>query len=481
MGREEEIIKERERKLKEMLAEGINPYPASFDKKNTCKEAIESKIGAKVVTAGRLMNKRDLGKIIFSVVRDGTGDIQIVFQEGQTPDKTTKFFQKYFDAGDIVGIEGKLFKTKTGQTSILVEKVDMLSKSLLPLPEKWHGIQDDDERLRKRYLDILMNPETREIFVKKGKFWSTIRKFLLEKGFVEVETPILETSAGGAAARPFKTHHNALNVDVYLRISQGELWQKKLMVAGYEKTFEIGRLFRNEGMDAEHLQDYTSMEFYWAYADYNMGMRLVEEMYKKVAKETLGSLKFETRGHKVDLGKKWELYNYEDIIKKHTEVDIYKITDKELKKKLDELRVEYDTKVGKWRLIDILWKYCRKKLSGPGFLVGQPVELTPLAKRNPKDTRKVEQFQVIIAGTEMGNGYSELNDPLDQESRFKEQSKMKEAGDSEAHEHDKSFVEALKYGMPPTCGFGVSESFFSCLMNKPIRETVIFPLMKPEK
>ncbi|MEK7101378.1 MAG: amino acid--tRNA ligase-related protein, partial [Patescibacteria group bacterium] len=331
------------------------------------------------------------------------------------------------------------------------------------------------------YLDILMNPETREIFVKKGKFWSTIRKFLLEKGFVEVETPILETSAGGAAARPFKTHHNALNVDVYLRISQGELWQKKLMVAGYEKTFEIGRLFRNEGMDAEHLQDYTSMEFYWAYADYNMGMRLVEEMYKKVAKETLGSLKFETRGHKVDLGKKWELYNYEDIIKKHTEVDIYKITDKELKKKLDELRVEYDTKVGKWRLIDILWKYCRKKLSGPGFLVGQPVELTPLAKRNPKDTRKVEQFQVIIAGTEMGNGYSELNDPLDQESRFKEQSKMKEAGDSEAHEHDKSFVEALKYGMPPTCGFGVSESFFSCLMNKPIRETVIFPLMKPEK
>ena len=481
MGREEEIIKERERKLKEMLAEGINPYPASFDKKNTCKEAIESKIGAKVVTAGRLMNKRDLGKIIFSVVRDGTGDIQIVFQEGQTPDKTTKFFQKYFDAGDIVGIEGKLFKTKTGQTSILVEKVDMLSKSLLPLPEKWHGIQDDDERLRKRYLDILMNPETREIFVKKGIFWKSFREFLTRHGFLEVETPVLENSAGGASATPFKTHHNALNLDVFLRISMGELWQKKLMVAGYEKTFEIGRQFRNEGMDAEHLQDYTQMEFYWAYADYNMGMKLVEEMYKEVAKKTFGTLKFKSRGYDLDLGKKWVVYDYESVIKKNTGIDIYKASEKEIKLKLKELGVEHDPKMSKWRLVDSLWKYCRKKLAGPGFLTGQPVEVSPLAKRNPKDTKKVEQFQVIIAGTEIGNGYSELNDPLDQESRFKEQSKMKEAGDSDAQEHDYAFVEALKHGMPPTCGFGVSERLFAYLVDKPIRETVIFPLMKPEK
>ena len=298
---------------------------------------------------------------------------------------------------------------------------------------------------------------------------------------MEVETPVLENSAGGASATPFKTHHNALNLDVFLRISMGELWQKKLMVAGYEKTFEIGRQFRNEGMDAEHLQDYTQMEFYWAYADYNMGMKLVEEMYKEVAKKTFGTLKFKSRGYDLDLGKKWVVYDYESVIKKNTGIDIYKASEKEIKLKLKELGVEHDPKMSKWRLVDSLWKYCRKKLAGPGFLTGQPVEVSPLAKRNPKDTKKVEQFQVIIAGTEIGNGYSELNDPLDQESRFKEQSKMKEAGDSDAQEHDYAFVEALKHGMPPTCGFGVSERLFAYLVDKPIRETVIFPLMKPEK
>ena len=480
MGREEQIISERIKKIEELKKEKINPYPTKFEKKETASECLKAKLGTNVKTAGRLISKRDLGKIAFSKLRDVSGDVQIVFQEGNTNEKIFSFFKKYIDEGDFVGVEGETFKTKTGEVSILVKKIELLSKAILPLPEKFHGLQDDEERLRRRYLDIIINPEVKELFIKKAKFWQTIRNFLVEKGFLEVETPALENSAGGAAATPFKTHHNALNIDVYLRISMGELWQKKLMVAGYDKTFEIGRQFRNEGMDMEHLQDYTQMEFYWAYADYKDGMKLVEELYKKVAKEVLGTLKFKTHGFEVDLGKEWKTYDYKDLIKEKTGIDIYKDDEAKIKKKLDSLKMEYDKRVDKWRLVDILWKYCRKNLAGPGFLINQPVELAPLAKRSEKDKKVVEQFQVIIAGTELGNGYSELNDPLDQEERFKEQMKKKEKGDTESMEHDKGFVEALKYGMPPTCGFGCSERFFAYLMDKPMRECVIFPLMKPE-
>ncbi|MDP2672468.1 MAG: lysine--tRNA ligase [Nanoarchaeota archaeon] len=481
MGREEQIVQERLRKLGELKVNGINPYPNKYDKKQTCSDCLKSKIGSKVKTAGRLMTKRDLGKIIFCVLKDESEKIQLVMQDGETPQKEKDFFKKYLDSGDFVGVQGEIIKTKTGEISILVEKIELLSKAILPLPEKFHGIADEEEKLRKRYLDILMNPEVKEMFARKSKFWNAIRNFMLEKGFLEVETPVLENSAGGAAATPFKTHHNALDIDVFLRISMGELWQKKLMVAGYEKTFEIGRMFRNEGIDMEHLQDYTQMEFYWAYANYEDGMKLVEEMYKKIAKEVFETLKFEIHGHKIDLGKKWEIYDFEQTIKKHTGIEIYKTSEDEIKKKLKELRIDFDPNLNKWKFVDLLWKYCRKKISGPGFLINQPVELSPLAKRNSEDKRKVEQFQVIIAGTELGNGYSELNDSLDQEQRFQEQMKLKEKGDKESMEHDKSFVEALKYGMPPTCGFGVSERLFSYLMNKPIRECVIFPLMKNEE
>jgi len=489
MGREEQIVESRIKKVEELRKLGVNPYPNKFDFKNYASELQdkykklkkEGKIKDKVSVAGRVMIKRDLGKISFATIQDSSGKIQIVSQQGETPSKKFEFFKKYIDAGDFIGVEGIIMRTKTGELSVLIKNIELLTKSILPLPEKFHGLVDEEEKLRKRYLDILMNPEIKELFIKKAKFWSTIRNFLLDKGFMEVETPVLETSAGGAAATPFKTHHNALDIEAYLRISMGELWQKKLMVAGYGKTFEIGRQFRNEGMDMEHLQDYTQMEFYWSYASYKEGMKLVEKMYKKVAKEVLGSLKFETHGYKVDLGKKWEIYEYDKLIKKYTGVDIWKANEKEIKKRLDELKVEYDPKMNKWRLVDSLWKYCRKKLSGPGFLIGQPAEVTPLAKRDSKDYKKVEQFQVIIAGTEIGNGYSELNDPIDQDNRFKEQMKMKAQGDLEAQEHDKGFVEALKYGMPPTCGFGVSERLFSYLVNRPIRETVIFPLLKPEQ
>jgi len=481
MGREKQIIDERLKKIKEMREHGIDPYPSKFEKKNSVAECLKIKLGAKAKTAGRLITKRELGKISFSKLRDSSGAIQIVFQEGKTSEKIFNFFKKYADIGDFAGVEGEIFKTKTGEISILVKKIEILSKAILPLPEKWHGLKDAEERYRKRYLDLIINPEIKDIFIKKAKFWNIARKFLLDRGFLEVETPILETSPGGAAAMPFKTHYNALNIDVYLRISMGELWQKKLMVAGYEKTFEIGRQFRNEGMDSEHLQDYTQMEFYWAYADYKDGMKIAEEIYKKLAKEILGTLKFESSGYKIDLGKKWELYDYENVIKKHTGINIYSATENEIGKKLDELKVEYLKKGGKWKMVDNLWKYCRKKIAGPGFLIGQPAEISPLAKRDSKNPKKVEQFQIILAGTEMGNGYSELNDSLEQEERFKRQEKLKEKGDVETPGHDKEFVEALKYGMPPVCGFGFSERLFACLINKPVRECVLFPLMKPEK
>jgi lysyl-tRNA synthetase, class II len=488
-GREKQIVDERIRKIEKLKEEGINPFPNRFEKieeKNFASELQEkyqkleneefSK--QKYIVAGRLMNIRKLGKISFGKLQDKSGFIQIVLQEDETPKETIDFFNK-IDAGDIIGVEGKVFRTKRGELSILAEKISLLTKSVLPLPEKWHGLKDDEERLRKRYLDIIMNPEIKELFLRKQKYYSALRNFLIERKFLEVETPVLENSAGGASATPFSTHHNALDIDVFLRISVGELWQKKLLVAGYEKTFEIGRIFRNEGMDMEHLQDYTSLEFYWGYANFEDGMKLVEEMYKETTKQVLGTLKFKTHGHEIDLGKKWEKYDYETLIKEKTGIEIYKSEKKDIMKFLDKEKIIYEKNVDKWRLVDLLWKYCRKKLSGPGFLIGQPVELAPLAKRREDDPRKVEQFQVIIAGTEMGNGYSELNDPFDQEERFREQRKLKEAGDSEAQEHDESFVEALKYGMPPACGFGVSERFFSYLVDKPIRECVIFPLMRP--
>lgn len=484
---EDLLINERIEKLNQIRKLGVNPYPSKFDKKDNISEIInnfsklknEEHTKSKIKTAGKITAIREMGKASFVDIQDQNSKIQCFFREDELKKKYELY--KLLDIGDIIGIEGNPFRTKRGELSISVNDLFILTKSLKSLPDKWHGLKDVEEKLRKRYLDLLTNPEIKELFLKKAKFWQTIRTFLLSKGFLEVETPVLENSAGGAAATPFKTHHNSLDIDVFLRISMGELWQKKLLVGGFEKTFEIGRQFRNEGVDTEHLQDYSQMEFYWAYADYNDGMKLVQDMYKLIAKEILGTLKFKTHDFEIDLGKKWELYDYETLIKEKTGIKIFEATKKDIVKKLDSLKMEYDKNADKWRLVDVLWKFCRKSISGPGFLINQPVEVSPLAKRNEKDPRKVEQFQVILAGTELGNGYSELNDPLDQEKRFLEQRKLKELGDKEAHEHDESFIEALKYGMPPACGFGVSERLFSVLVDKPIRECVFFPLMKPEK
>ncbi len=480
----EDIKQNRIKKLEAIRKAGINPYPAKTNRTHTCQEAVEQfddLAAQELILVGRIRAIREHGASTFVHLEDGDGRIQAYFKKDELGKKDYKFFQDNFDMGDFVEVKGELFKTKKGEKTLLAKKYRILAKSLAPLPEKWHGLKDEEERLRKRYLDILSNPEIKELFTKKAKFWEATRDFMDNKGFLEVETPVLEITTGGADARPFVTHHNALDIDVYLRISMGELWQKRLMVAGFEKTFEIGRQFRNEGMDAEHLQDYTQMEFYWAYADYDDGMELVEELYKEIAQKTFGTLKFKIKDFDVDLGKKWERYDYRETVKKMTGLDILEADIKEIEAKLKELSVEYDKKgFNINRAIDNLWKYCRKQIVGPGFLVGIPLTVSPLAKKDDQNSKITQRFQPIIGGSELGNGYSELNDPIDQAERFKEQQKLRDGGDEEAQMEDRDFVEALEYGMPPCCGFGMSERVFSFLVDKPMRECQIFPLMKPK-
>lgn len=481
----EEIKKARLEKLELLKKAGMDPYPAKVPRDMCLKDArasfaAYSKENKSLSLTGRITAIRGQGAILFVVLDDGKAKLQAVFKKDTLDEKLFKLFTDTSDIGDFISVTGTFFTTQKGEESILVTGWVMAAKSLLPLPEKWHGLEDEEIRLRKRYLDILTNPEVKDIVLKRSLFWQSTRNFLIEEGFMEVETPVLENVAGGADARPFVTHHNALDLDVYLRISP-ELWLKRLMVAGFQKVFEIGRIFRNEGMSVEHLQDYTQMEFYWAYADYFDGMKLVEKLYKHVAQNTFGTLQFKIRGFDVDLSKEWVKYDFTDTIKKETGVDIKTASLKDVEAKLRALKVEYDSKgLSLARAVDILWKYCRKKISGPGFLINVPVFLEPLAKRNRKDNSLVERFQVLLAGSEMGKGFSELNDPIDQAGRFADQAKLREAGDEEAQMNDTDFVEALEHGMPPTCGFGFSERLFSFLIDKPAREAQIFPLMRPK-
>ncbi len=477
---------DRIKKLLELRNIGIDPFPAKSGRDHLIAEILENfdkfeKNGSELAIAGRLKTIRGHGNLTFAHLEDASGKMQIALSKNDIGPENYRLFTDYADSGDFIEIKGSAFLTHKGERSLNAKSWKLLAKTLRPLPDKWHGFKDEEERLRKRYLDILFNPEIKELIEKRAKFWDSIRAFLTGKGFLEVETPVLEITAGGADAQPFITHYNALNMDVYLRISMGELWQKRLMVAGLEKTFEIGRQFRNEGMDAEHLQDYTQMEFYWAYADYEMGMQLVEELFKRVAEDTFGTYNFMINGFEINLDKTWGKIDYSETVLQHTGIDIAKAGLEEIEKKLRELGVEYDRKgFNITRAIDNLWKYCRKKIAGPVFLVNQPLAVSPLAKQLPGKPDVVQRFHVIMAGSELGNGYSELNDPLDQEQRFAEQSKLREAGDEEAQMFDHEFVEALEYGMPPTCGFGMSERVFAFLMDKSMRECQIFPLMKPK-
>jgi len=477
------------KEVEEIIKLGIEPFGRRFDRNTTIAAVIAKHSGMKDDTkddktsiriAGRIRSVRGHGKLVFMDIEDFSGRMQLYIEESMLGKQQNKLVQ-LIGGGDIIGVEGGILKTKRGELSVHVRDVQMLAKALRPLPKEWFGLKDPEVRYRQRYLDMLMNPEVKEMFIKKSNFWKAVRDFMLSKGFMEVETPVLENTTGGADAKPFVTHHNALDIDVYLRISTGELWQKRLMVAGFEKIFEIGRIFRNEGIDPEHAQDYSQMEFYWAYADYELAMGLVEELYKYVAKQTFGTLKFRINDFDVDVGKKWERYDYAEQVKKYTGIDVNKTALKECLKKLDELDIAYDKRgMNLERALDHLWKFCRKKIAGPGFLVNEPVVISPLAKRKKDNPNLTERYHVIIGGTELGNGYSELNDPVDQAFRFAEQAKFREAGDEEAQMYDKEFVEALEYGMPPTTGFGVSERLFSVLIGKPIRECAMFPLLRPK-
>ncbi|MDD5050778.1 MAG: lysine--tRNA ligase [Candidatus Pacebacteria bacterium] len=480
----DELKNTRLAKLKALKDAGVEAYPAEAKRDESLGEVVThfdklSASGKEFSLVGRVMSLRGQGALIFSDIFDGTGKLQILLKSDEMSGNFFKLFQDTVDIGDFLEVHGTLFVTKRGEKTLQVKSWKMLTKSLLPLPEKWHGLTDVEERFRKRYLDILMDPEIRELFVKKSKFWDVTRSFMKKEGFMEVETPTLEVTTGGAEATPFKTHHEDFDLDVFMRISIGELWQKRLMAAGYPKTFEIGRAYRNEGTDVNHVQEFTNLEFYLAYANYEDGMKLVERLYQTIAKEVFGTTKFTSRGVEFDFSGEWKRMDYRDTVKKETGIDVLDSSDKEIEKKLKELKITYDGTTRE-RMIDTLWKYCRKKIAGPVFLVNHPKIVSPLAKSKPENPELTERFQIILAGTEVGNGFSELNDPVEQRKRFETQQELLKSGDKEAMMADWEFVEMLEHGMPPTCGFGFGESLFAILVDKPIREVQIFPLMRPK-
>ncbi len=482
----EAIRADRLRKISILEVGGMPAYPARSERDRTV-ESVRREFetllenSKQFVIAGRIMSLREHGASIFFDIMDGTGRLQGYLKSDEITEESFKLFQDAVDRSDIIEVSGNAFRTRRGEPTVLVKEWKMLAKSLQPVPDQWYGIKDEDERYRKRYLDILLNDERAALIRKRSIFWNTARTFLLERGFIEVETPVLETTTGGAEARPFITHHNALDIDVYLRISAGELWQKKLMVAGIPKTFEIGRIFRNEGMSHEHLQDYTQLEFYEAYADYRNGMEMTKELYRRLALETFGTTEFSIGGHEVNLAGEWATHDYCAIINDTYGLDPLETNENEALTAIDRAGISYDKSTPMYleRAVDTLWKACRKKISGPGFLVNVPAYMEPLAKRSDEEMRVVERFQIILAGSEVGKGFSELNDPVDQRARFKRQEELRAGGDEEAQMNDESFVEALEYGMPPAFGFGVSERLFSFLANVSVREGQIFPLMRP--
>lgn len=463
-------------KIGQLRKLGIDPYPAKFERKQTCLLAREL-LEKKVVVAGRIRAIRGHGASSFADLFDQSGKIQLFFSKDVLGEKNYEIL-KLLDLGDFIGVEGDVFQTQAGEITIKVEKLTVLTKAILPLPEKWHGLVDTETRLRKRYLDLIMNPEIRKMFVKKTKFWQAVRNYLTKEDFLEVETPVLESTPGGADARPFITHHNALDIDLYLRISL-ELHLKRLLVGGYEKVFEIGRVFRNEGIDAEHLQDYTMLEFYWVYADYNDLIKMLEDFYKYLVKETTGGLKTTYHGSEIDWSGKWPKLDYSELFEKLTGLNPVKASEEELRKKAVELKLKPEKFAGKGRLMDLIYKSAvRPTLVQPCFLINSPVEISPLAKRHPENPKLTQRLHIVAGGSELCNAFSELNDPVDQEQRFKDQQKLREAGDEEAQMYDEDFVEALGYGMPPTAGFGMSERVFAFLMDKPVRECVFFPTMR---
>ncbi len=480
----EDLRADREKKIARLRELGMNPYPSKADVTHSVQAILENfteleSAATELTLAGRMMAFREHGAIAFIDVQDGTGKIQIFCSKEELGEETFGLLLETMSTGDFIEITGTAYITKRGTQAVLVKGWKVLSKALLNIPTEHFGLKDEEERYRRRHLDLLMNQEERELFVKKAQFWDVTRDFMRRHNFLSVETPMLEVTTGGAEARPFATHHNDFDMPVYLRISVGELWQKRLMAGGFDKTFEIGKVFRNEGTSPEHLQEFTNLEFYWAYADYKDGMKFVCELYREIAEKVFGTTKFEARGHAFDLADDWVEIDYVTEVEKQTGINVLTATEAEMKAKLEELNVKYEGD-NRERLMDTLWKYCRKSIAGPAFLVNHPKVVAPLAKARP-DGCTVEMFQPIIAGSEVGRGYSELNDPVDQRQRFEVQKALLEAGDDEAMMPDWEFVEMLEHGMPPTCGFGFGERLFSFLAGRTIRETQLFPLMRPKE
>lgn len=477
---------ERLKKLETIKALGLDPYPAQAERTIGAGE-IAPKFneleGSEQTVVGRIFGIRKFGKIAFIVLRDMTGQIQLFLHDGDVanldPAKNLLGIKELnlLDSGDFIQATGKVIKTKTGEVSLGVTELKLLVKSLRPMPDR-QGFTDKEARLRRRYIDMNVNPEVRERFIRRSKFWQATRDYLNQHGFIEINIPVLEHTTGGADANAFKTHMDSLNQDLYLRISH-ELPLKRLLGAGYERVYDIGPRFRNEGIDDEHLPEHVAMEWYHAYWDWRDGMKFMEDMYKYVASKTFGTLKFKINGFDVNLDKEWEVWDYADVIQKHFGIDVYNTTLDEVKAKLADNKIEISKSENLSRGIDKLWKHIRKDVAGPVWLVNTPKFISPLSKANP-DGKSTQRFQPIIAGSELGNGYSELNNPIDQLQRFEKQQAMREAGDNEAMMLDIDFVEMLEYGMPPACGWGYSERVFWMLEGVTAREGVPFPTMRYE-
>lgn len=486
MSRLAEIRNERLGKLQKLVALGIAPYPAQSHKDQPNSQIIADfpQFEGKVLSlTGRLRALREHGKLAFADLEDQSGKIQLLLREsnlGQLNKKngTLGFSElSLIDVGDFVQARGVVCKSKTGAISLDVQQLILLTKSIRPLPDNWEGLKDKDTIFRRRYLDLIINPGHREMFERKAKFWSVARAFMAEHGFLEVETPVLEHVTGGADARPFETYHHALDEKFYLRIST-ELYQKRLLGGGFEKIYTLGPNFRNEGIDDEHLQEYYQLEWYWAYADFRANMALTRELFTTLAKQVYKTTKFTRGKHTFDLAGNWEELDYTSVILNKLGVDIFHDKQSEMAKVLLKHGVKLDGQVGRARMVDNLWKIVRQDVAGPAFLINIPKFISPLAKSRAGHEELTERFQIILAGSELCNGYSELNDPADQLLRFKEQQSARDAGDDEAQMLDLDYVEMLEYGMPPASGLGVSERLFWFLENVTAREGTLFPQMK---
>lgn len=484
---EKELLRIRREKLQQLRDSGSDPFTiTSCDVRDHAREIVDGfedgYEGKQVSVAGRVMSRRGMGKVAFLDLQDDSGRIQLFVKIDLLGEERYRAFTASLDIGDIVGAKGEVFRTRMGEISIRVSEITILSKSLLPLPEKFHGLTNTDQRYRQRYVDLIVNPEVKDVFVKRSKIISAIREYLDSQRFLEVETPVLHTQAGGAAARPFITHHNTLDMDMFLRIAL-ELHLKRLIVGGFERVYEIGRVFRNEGMDTRHNPEFTELELYQAYTDLEGMMDLTENMIRTVAHQVLGTGKVERDGVTVDLDKPFGRITMVDAVKQYAGVDFTQVETLEQARALaKEHHIEYEERHRRGDILNLFFEeYCEDKLVQPTFLTGHPIEISPLTKKDPADPRYTQRFELFIYGSEHANAYSELNDPLDQRERFLAQAALKAAGDEEANDVDEDFLTALEYGMPPTggMGMGVDRLVMTLTGASSIRDVLLFPTMKP--